>query len=324
MTDSDGQPYTPRSGKRFGGPNSPDASVRPPASTASSRPQGKSVSGALRLDTAGKKRVRFKKRGWFILAAATPLIFAGFSELSGGDVFAMARNFGLFGLFGLSAFLIRQGGDAEEAYVMRKYASPPALPRKIMGSALLGITLALTGALGWQIDWIQALGLGILGAGASLLTFGLDPMSAKGEISLSGVTPQMVEDAIREAEEKIEGIERSAADIADRPLRDRLAKITARARDILKRIEQDPSDLRRARKFLKVYLDGALEATRKYADNQHDLGESGMYIKFRSLLDDMQQTFDAQHEKLLVNDQIDLDVEIDVLADRMKHESALR
>ncbi len=322
MTDPNGQPYTPRSGKRFGGPNSPDASGG--ASAPVARPQSKPVSSALRLDTAGKKRARFRKRGWFIIAAATPLIIAGFKELSGGDVLAMARNFALFGMFGMAAFLIRQGGDAEEAYAMRKFASPPAMPRKMIGSALLGVSLALTAALGWQIDWIQALGLGVLGAGASLLTFGFDPMSAKGEISLSGVTPQMVEEAIREAEEKIEGIERSAADIADRPLRDRLAKITARARDILKRIEQDPSDLRRARKFLKVYLDGALEATRKYADNQHDLGESGMYMKFRSLLDDMQQTFDAQHEKLLVNDQIDLDVEIDVLADRMKHESALR
>ena len=119
-------------------------------------------------------------------------------------------------------------------------------------------------------------------------------------------------------------IDRAAADIADAPLRDRLAKITARGRDILTRIEQDPSDLRRARKFLKVYLDGALEATRKYARSQHDLGDSDMYLKFRSLLDDMQATFDQQHEKLLTNDRIDLDVEIDVLAERLNRETVLQ
>ena len=316
--------YSPRSASRFGGPNSRAGSKAGASSHEVVPPPSDKLRNALRLDTEGKRRARFRKRGWLILLAAAPLVFGAFKALTGGDAVGMAINLGLFGLFGLSAYLIREGGEAEDAYEDRKYASAPALPRKLIGSALLGGALTLTGLLGWDIGWIQSIGLGLLGAAASVLTFGVDPMRSKGEISLSGVTPQMVEEAIREAEEKIEGIERAAADVADSPLRDRLAGITARARDILKRIEEDPSDLRRARKFLKVYLDGALEATRKYVRSQHDLGETGMYMKFRSLLDDMKATFDKQHEQLLVNDHIDLDVEIDVLAERLNRETVLR
>jgi len=75
---------------------------------------------------------------------------------------------------------------------------------------------------------------------------------------------------------------------------------------------------------LVVYLDSALEATQKYARSQNNLGsENTTYIKFRSLLDDMERAFDHQHEKLLKNDRIDLDVEIEVLADQLKAESRL-
>ena len=308
---SDPQDYTPKSAQRFGGPDH-RANARA------------SLNSALRLDSRGKRVSRFRKRSWTILFAAAPLLFAAFRSLSGGDAIGMATDLGLFALYAFSVFLIRQGGEAEDAYLERTYASPPALPRKLLGSLGLGLATALTGLFGWDIGLVQSIGLGLLAAGAAVATFGFDPMRAKGEISLSGVTPQMVEEAINEAEERLEGIDRAAADITDRPLRERLSRITARGRDILHRIEEDPSDLRRARKFLKVYLDGALEATRKYARSQHDLGDSDMYLKFRSLLDDMEQTFDQQHEKLLTNDRIDLDVEIDVLAERLERETVLR
>ncbi len=310
--DADGKKeYTPNSASRFGG-------------AGAGRDGADRFKSALRLDDRGKRRSRFRKRTLGLLLAASPLLFAAIRSLMTGNAIGMGTNIGLFALFAFSVFLIREGGEAEAAYVDRTYASPPRLPRKLLGSLVLGGATVLTGLFGWDIGMIQSLGLGVLAAGASLMTFGIDPMRAKGEVSLSGVTPQMVEEAISEAETRIEGIERAAADIVDRPLRDRLSKITARGRDILARIEEDPSDLRRARKFLKVYLEGALEATRKYARSQHDLADSEMYLKFRSLLDDMQATFDQQHQKLLTNDRIDLDVEIDVLAERLNREAVLQ
>ncbi len=316
------KPYIPNSATRIGGPNA--RSPLAPSNAPERRAPARGLRSAMRFDGMGQRRARFRRRTGLVLAAATPLLFAAFGALLGGNAVAMATCLGLFALYVFSIFLIRQGLEAEDAYIERTYSSPPSLPRKLLGSLALGGTTLLTGLFGWDIGALQSIGMGALAAGASVLTFGLDPMRQKGEVSLSGVTPRMVEEALAEAEERIVGIERAAADIADAPLRDRLARITARARDILARIEQDPSDLRRARKFLKVYLEGALEATRKYARSQHDLGDSGMYLKFRALLDDMQATFDQQYDKLLTNDRIDLDVEIDVLAERLNRETVLQ
>ena len=306
--------YQPKSGVRYGGPHSlkPAPTGNLPAKVTRERPKRGPVKHG------GRKRIMSAT------ILALPLLFAGFVEMFDGNAFGAIRDFALYGLTLFSLGVIGTGITAHEEYDRREFASAPALPRKILGSAMLGATIALTCFTGWGIGLVQSLGFGILGGAAAILSVGIDPLRGKGETTATGVTPAMVVDAVNEAEAKIDGIERAAADIRDRPLRDRLARVTRRARDILLRIEQDPSDLRRSKKFLVVYLDGALEATRKYARSQDDLkGDSQMYMKFRALLDDMEREFDRQYEKLLTNDRIDLDVEIDVLADRLKNSSAL-
>ena len=315
MTES---PYNPRSATRFGKNAAPPPPARPPSTRRA--PTGLSTI----FDRPARRKAAGRKRAWLITTLAFPLILAGFIEIFDGNALGAIRDFGLFAMFLAGARMIREGLAAEAEYEAREFAAAPGFPRKIIGSAILGGALFLTTLFGWDAGWIQALGYGLLGFGASIWSFGLDPLKGKGYTTSSGITPDMVVEALEEAEEKIVGIETAARQIEDRPLRDRLARVTRRSRDILDRIEQDPSDLRRAKKFLKIYLDGALEATRKYARSQHDLaGDSTMYVKFRSLLDDMEREFDDQYEKLLKNDRIDLDVEIDVLADRLQRESAL-
>ena len=311
--------FQPKSGVKFGGAHSPgkvDATMR-------QNPIARLQSAKV-FDKSAQRASSGRTRSWLIILFTLPLVFAGIVEMINGNAFGAMRDFGLFALFCFAATTLRSGLAAEAEYEAREFASAPGLPRKIIGSALLGAGLLLTCWTGWGIGLLQSIGFGVMGTAASLFAFGLDPVKGKGYTTSTGVTPQMVVDAIAEAEEKIEGIERAGAQLKDRPLRDRVNRVTKRSRDILARIEQDPSDLRRSKKFLIVYLDGALEATQKYARTQNDLGgDKDVYIKFRSLLDDMERAFDHQHEKLLTNDRMDLDVEIDVLADRLKAESRL-
>jgi 5-bromo-4-chloroindolyl phosphate hydrolysis protein len=311
--------FQPKSGVKFGGAHSPgkvDATMR-------QNPIARLQSAKV-FDKSAQRASSGRTRSWLIIFFTLPLVLAGIVEMINGNAFGAMRDFGLFALFCFAATTLRSGLAAEAEYEAREFASAPGLPRKIIGSALLGAGLLLTCWTGWGIGLLQSIGFGVMGTVASLFAFGLDPVKGKGYTTSTGVTPQMVVDAIAEAEEKIEGIERAGAQLKDRPLRDRVNRVTKRSRDILARIEQDPSDLRRSKKFLIVYLDGALEATQKYARTQNDLGgDKDVYIKFRSLLDDMERAFDHQHEKLLTNDRMDLDVEIDVLADRLKAESRL-
>ena len=311
--------FKPRSGVKFGGTHSPGKVEATMKRDPIARLQSARV-----FDKSARRASRGRTRSWFIILLSLPLVLAGIIEMMDGNAFGAMRDIALFALFCFAATTIRSGLTAEAEYEAREFASAPGLPRKIIGSGLIGVGLLLTCWTGWGIGLIQSVGFGIMGTAASIFAFGLDPMKGKGYTTSTGITPQMVVDAISEAEDKIQGIEAAGAQIRDRPLRDRINRVTKRSRDILARIEQDPSDLRRAKKFLVVYLDGALEATQKYARSQNDLsGDNTVYMKFRSLLDDMEREFDHQHEKLLTNDRIDLDVEIDVLADRLKAESRL-
>jgi 5-bromo-4-chloroindolyl phosphate hydrolysis protein len=310
--------FQPKSGVKFGGAHSPgkvDATLR-------SNPIARLQSAKV-FDGTARRASTGRTRSWLIHLLSLPLLISAFLELVGGNPFTAMANVGLFALISLAASIIRSGLAAEAEYEAREFASAPGYPRKIIGSVLLGGALALVSLSGWGLGIFESVGVGIMGAAASIFAFGTDPMKGKGYTTSTGVTPQMVVEALTEAEEKIAGIESAGAAIRDRPLRDRISRVTSRARDILKRIEQDPSDLRRSKKFLVIYLDGALEATRKYAKTQNDLGDQDTYIRFRSMLDDMEREFDHQHEKLLTNDRIELDVEIDVLADRLKAESRL-
>lgn len=311
--------FKPRSGVKFGGAHSPgkvDATMR-------QNPIARLQSAKV-FDKTARRATTGRTRSWLIILFTLPLVLAGIIEMLDGNAFGAMRNIGLFALFCFAATTIRSGLAAEAEYEAREFASAPAFPRKLIGSGLIGVALLLTCFTGWGIGLFQSIGFGIMGTAASVFGFGLDPLKGKGYTTSTGVTPQMVVEAINEAEEKIAGMERAGAQIKDRPLRDRINRVTKRARDILARIEQDPSDLRRSKRFLVVYLDSALEATQKYARSQNDLGsENTTYIKFRSLLDDMERAFDHQHEKLLKNDRIDLDVEIEVLADQLKAESRL-
>ena len=85
-------------------------------------------------------------------------------------------------------------------------------------------------------------------------------------------------------------------------------------------IEEDPRDLRRARKFLNVYLDSAKTVTENYAATSAKAHSPEMEAKFRAVLDDLKKTCEEQYAKLLENDTLDLDAQIEVLKVRLTKE----
>ena len=88
-------------------------------------------------------------------------------------------------------------------------------------------------------------------------------------------------------------------------------------------IEKDPRDIRRARKFLKVYLEGAEQVTERFAALEKEPLSPEIEHRFRTLLVDMENVFAEQHQKLLENDILDLDVQIEVLTARLRREGVI-
>ncbi len=89
---------------------------------------------------------------------------------------------------------------------------------------------------------------------------------------------------------------------------------------MIRGVEEDPRDLAAARKYVGVYLMGARDATIKFADLYSKSRNTDAKTKYKSLLTDLEASFNNQRETMMLDNRTDLDVEIEVLRDGLKQE----
>ncbi|MEM8656571.1 MAG: 5-bromo-4-chloroindolyl phosphate hydrolysis family protein [Pseudomonadota bacterium] len=261
------------------------------------------------------KRVNIAARAMY--AAPIPLALAGIGEVMSGDAIGMVLELGGAALLFLSALLLNEGLKAEAAYNDRTIARPPGIPRKLFAVAATdaGILLgSLSGGL------IPAIIFSTVAAGAQLVAFGFDPTRRKGGEGASDFETDRVARAIDEAEATVADILASARRIGDRHIEGRVERMTAAVREVFRTVEADPRDLTRARKFLGVYLTGARDATHKFAELYISRQDQQARADYVALLDDLEQSFRKHREDLLKDDKTALDVEIEVLRERLQRE----
>jgi len=288
--------------KNFGGKFSPDSA-------------GQDVT---RLKKSKKFKPSFRSRLMFI--APLPLILTGFGQISGGNPQGILRDFGAFAILILAAWMLAEGQKAQAAYDQRSRAARPALPRKIIAACLCGAGIGLAAWGGAAGGFVLSLTLAILALGLHLVAFGLDPLKSKGQQGFGSMPGKRAARAIDQAEEHIEAMTRALDQLGDRKLSNRLDSLISSARVMFRTIEDDPRDLISARKYLGVYLNGARQATVKFSDLYQKSPEPAVRKDYEALLIDLEKNFDAQQKELLLDDQSDLDVEIDVLRERLRHE----
>jgi hypothetical protein len=166
------------------------------------------------------------------------------------------------------------------------------------------------------------MGAGAVAGIAQLAAFGLDPMRKKGTGPDAQASVRAAR-AIDEAEKVVDEIAAASRRIGDRRLEARVARLCDQAREVFRAIEIDPRDLARTRRFLSVYLLGLRDATVKFADifaYTRDPVASEMY---QTLLGDLETSF-AMHRADLLNDNRGaLDIEIEVLRERLQRDGLL-
>lgn len=290
--------------QEFGGKFSPQAPSQPTPAPLKGGPDAKPKAGF---------------RTWLLFIAPLPLIFTGFGNITAGNPGGVLRDFLAFSILILAAWLLRDGLKAEAAYLARKSARKPAFPRKIAASVLtgLGVTCALTGGTG---SILIAPGLGVLALILHLVSFGLDPLKDKGGAGFDAFSDRRVAQALEEAEAYITAMLDALAPLKDRALQQRLNGFVTSAREMFQTVQQDPRDLSAARKYLSVYLMGARDATIKFADLYQKSKDPGARASYETLLAELETNFQNQRQELLLDDRSDLDVEIDVLRDRLRRE----
>lgn len=288
--------------QRFGGKYSPPAS-RPQAGETPPRPV---------LDV---RRTRLGARSNAMFVLPLPLALSAFSKGAAG----LALTLGALGLMLGGAFLLREGLKAEESYDARNVAKRPAIPRKIFAAVLVGAGIGLA-AFANAAGLIGAVLLALAGFGLHLAAFGTDPMKDKGAEGVDAFQSARVARVVDEAETYLSEMSDAILRARERPLELAVEQFKTSARALCRQVEEDPRDLAAARKYLGVYLMGARDATVKFADFYARSRDAAARADYLALLNDLETNFAARRQQLLLDDRTDMDVEIEVLRDRLAQE----
>lgn len=297
--------------QRFGGKHSPDGQTRGPDAA---RPQATSNRpGPHPFDGKRPSGVGLRANLLFVL----PFPFA-WNAFTGGPA-ELVLSLAAFALLMGGAWLTREGIRAQDAFDARSVARRPAIPRKIFGSGLMGAGLA-TAAIGAGQPPVMAALLGAVGAALHLTAFGPDPLRDKGAEGIDAFQSNRVAGAVDEAERLLAAMKDAILRANDRAMTTRVDRFAAAARALFRAVEADPGDLTAVRKFLGVYLTGARDATVRYADLAARGPAPQARADYEKLLVDLERGFAGATERLRANDHAALNVEIEVLRERLARE----
>lgn len=295
--------------QRFGGKYSPGA----PSSASGTQPAAEQAPALNPFDQKRPARMGARVNLYFVAVLA--FLYPGFT----GDGSALVQSLGATALGLLSAWLTREGIKAQDAFDARRIARRPAFPRKMAGSMLIGLAVAVVAHLS-NPSLAVAAGLGLAAAALHLGAFGLDPLKDKGAEGLDTFQTDRVARAVDEAEKFLAGMKDAILRANDRALEARVDRFATTARAMFRSIEGDPGDLTAARKYLSVYLMGARDATVRFADVYATSRDAKARGDYEALLTDLETNFASRTKALLSNDQNAMNIEIEVLRERLKRE----
>jgi hypothetical protein len=254
---------------------------------------------------------------------SAPLLFAAVTALAAGRFAGFIGDALAWSLIAVAALLTRRASLAAarlQERRFRRFGRQWRLPLRNLAAALLGLGTGTAAVLG--AGHLPAIGVGFA-AVAVLgyhLVYGLEPFWVGERPSAPDKESRAVLEALAEAEDRLINIERAAQSIRNSELSARLARIADLGRGILAQIAERPSDLRRARRFLTVFLEGAEQVSDGYARTHHYADSAGLEQNFRTVLITIEDQFARQRERLREADVLDLDVQIEVLKKQLDQE----
>jgi hypothetical protein len=272
-------------------------------------------------ERSAKRRAQ-RVKGSLLFVLPVPMLIAALLALGSGRLGAFAANGGGFALFMAAAYLTRRGSRESGELRPRHFGAwhLPRIPLQDIGGALVALTTGLSAFFAAGHGAAISVAFGAVAAIAFHLLYGFAPLQRPPRRFDRSAEAKAVATALTEAERRIIAIEQASRAIANPELRSRLGRIAARGRQILERIAERPQSMRRARKFLTVYLDGAQQVSEGYA-RTHRLADSReLEQNFRNVLITIEDVFAEQERKLLETDLMDLDVQIEVLTKQLKRE----
>ena len=270
------------------------------------------------------RRGWWASRGILLFLLPLPLLIAVLVSLFRGDVDKLLFDACALTLFLTGATLTRKG-FAKQAELEEKGLSVPThtFPYKTLGASCVSLGTFVTSFLSVDHDLLFSISVASLTFLGFYLCYGLSPKSTvvKTDFNQSDASQEEWLQALSEATAKIDAIELASKNLTNEELTQRIKRIIALARQVMRTIEQSPKDLLRARKFLYVYLDGAKSVCEGYAKAHHKTaGTRQLESNFRNVLITIEDVFQQQQQRLLEKEITDLDIQIEVLNKQLKRE----
>jgi hypothetical protein len=258
---------------------------------------------------------------WLLSA---PLALAAVSALGAGQLAGFLGDSLGWALIAAAIVLTRRSladqGKTRERRFSPRFSRYWRLPLKNLAAAALGLGTAVAAAVGAGHGLAVGIAFGAIAVLGYHLVFRLEPMRVGDRLAAGDKEARAVAEALAEAEGRLITIERAAAAIGNPELRLRLGRIAGQGRGMLEQIAERPSDLRRARRFLTVFLEGAEQVSDGYVRTHRHADSPELEQNFRNVLVSIEDQFARQRERLRQADVLDLDVQIEVLKKQLEQE----
>ena len=218
--------------------------------------------------------------------------------------------------------LISQGQKIKQAYDAASVAKRPKLPRKVLGSVLIGVVvLVLSGHHFVSLGIPMALGL--IATGLGIAAFGTDPWKDKGHDNPAVVARMETDQTLTDAEGKLTILVRRITDLGDTDLHLRTQGAADMVMRLLRATAQDPEMTRRLQKPTEKFTQILATEVERLEDAWD--GEKYLFARrrFVAKLAVVTEGYETHVRKLgdrLGGDAFDL--EADLLIDRMRSDSA--
>lgn len=269
-----------------------------------------------------KKRKPTKARLIWVLP--TPLLLASFFDLITAQLGSFIVNAVACMMFLFAAILARKGFLQEVTLEQNSLRKLDALPFKTLGAALVGFATLWTAWLSVGHGAGMSILYGVGAFSAFTLLYGLDlRLKNTHRFRASKPSEKAVIETLQQATAKLVEIEKSAQIIQHLELQQRLHRIVELGKKILNEIANNPTLAENTRKFLNVYLDGARQVVIAYTKSHAKYTTHPLETNFRHILITIEETFTKQYEKILEKDSIELEIQIEVLRTRLKHEGLI-
>lgn len=264
------------------------------------------------------RKISWAMAGIWLFLLPLPLIVNAIWMLARGNVRDTLLSLAFYALFGFSGWLIRRTTALEAKALQQTLGHAPIMPYRGLAAIFTGLAAFGTAwLLAYHDFWISI----VFGVGAGVGVFaayGLDRFGAM--ISLPSSSEDAVFEALDQARRSLSELRRMKMSMTNREFRDRLANLEAWGEKIIKQIKEDNRDLKKAREFLNVYLEGAIKVTSNYLKTHGHTGDQAetLEARYAEMLEGMEKEFEAQHNRLLRDDVLDLDVELELLTNQLK------